>query len=276
MDEATERVAIVGPAYIVYDGEQRTQPIGKAVIVVTMAGVSLLTDVAKSLFTRRAGESNPLQPTFLSWSAVTVGLRADVLTSVEAKARGVWHHALYLMQTRGCRIPVLSAFGCGDLAAGCVEAPLLYARALRAVLRSHPYGFHCVVLCVPGTMRTVNPDLPSVPLYPVFRAALEDERDGALTVPLLVASNLNAITVADLLSRHTAMPVGVLVPSDPYAVRYGYIGMQWNHPSRTDAAPTLEEELAVRTYAREPAHATACGGNVPTESPPRQPSAVRR
>ena len=142
----------------------------------------------------------------------------------------ILHHVFRCFEQAGCRRPVLSAIGCGVFAYGIREVPGVYARAMARLLSRHTYGFDVVLL----------PLLVHVHVH-AFRTEWAKHSEH-LRVPLVVLFHRSAMTLADHLSRYADGAVGLLNPSDPAALRGGYVGMHF------DGGPyALEELMALQT-----------------------------
>lgn len=137
------------------------------------------------------------------------------------------------MSRGGVTLPVLSAIGCGIFADGIAEVPRLYARSLRRLLCTENYQFGAVCLCLPGPVN-----------FDAFAAEFAATGPDTWRCPVTLVRNRSAVTLADQLARQPEGPQpGLLNPSDPLAVRAGYVGMFWDG----GASIGMEELLAVQT-----------------------------
>jgi hypothetical protein len=211
-------VGVTGPVYVMFDNDFAPQTKGgRPITLVSVAGLSFQRDRAES---RRFTE-------------VTDGgerrIRPDAVDDVQTHLGHVMHHIFQRYQRFGCEVPVLCAIGCGVFAAGVRDVPGYYARSMAHLLSRRTYGFAAVVVAL------VTPAD-----FVAFRAAFADVEEGLRTTVILTLHR-SMIHVADRLARAN-IHAGMLNPSDPIAVRSGYLGYQFD-----GGHAALEEILGLQT-----------------------------
>ena len=193
--------AVTGHVYVMYDNDLKPQAKGGLPIVcVSVPGVNLQksTDDGKH-FTNVIPITNQ------------VILKQDTKKELVYRIRRILHHAFLRFQTFGCQVPVLCAIGCGVFASRIAEVPSLYAAAMAHLLSKHNYNFRAVVI-----------PLMTPSDYKDFRNAFKNAPIPHCPVLLMLSRSM--IHIADRLARNNIC-AGILNPSDPLAVRAGYLGM---------------------------------------------------
>ena len=193
--------AVTGHVYVMYDNNLRPQPkAGLRIVCVSVPGVNLQKDT----------EDGKAFTEFIP-SLKQAILKQDNVHKLVYRIRRILHHAFLRFQTFGCEVPVLCAIGCGVFANRIAEVPSLYAEAMAHLLHKNDYGFRAVII-----------PLIMPPEYKQFRDAFKRARTPRC--PVLLMLNRSMIHIADRLARKN-IHAGILNPSDPLAVRAGYLGM---------------------------------------------------
>jgi hypothetical protein len=211
-------VGVTGPVYVTFDNEFQPQTkAGRPITLVSVAGLSFQRDrVESKLYTEVTGEGERR-------------IRPDKVDFVQTHIQRMLHHIFKRYQQFGCDVPVLCAIGCGVFAAGMRDVPGYYARAMAHLLSTKPYGFSAVVV-----------SLVTPADFVAFRTAFADVEESLRTTVILTLHR-SMIHVADRLAR-ADIHAGMLNPSDPIAVRSGYIGYQFD-----GGHAALEEILGLQT-----------------------------
>lgn len=176
--------------------------------------------------------------------------------TVLEQIRRTWWVTLRAFQQHRTEFPVLSAIGCGAFRGPFLQIPSLWARglaevlgALRGIAESDPTRpyFKCVLVAFPHFPQDVYNQA-------CFEAYFQPVNDWCVTI----ARERSMVHLADVLVNHPELSrshmsapsqlprVGMLNPSDVYAVRQGHMGMFFDGDDKINSI-ALEEVLAVGT-----------------------------
>eukprot|EP01062_Namystynia_karyoxenos_P056731 TRINITY_DN47651_c0_g1_i1.p1 TRINITY_DN47651_c0_g1~~TRINITY_DN47651_c0_g1_i1.p1 ORF type:complete len:728 (+),score=138.14 TRINITY_DN47651_c0_g1_i1:104-2185(+) len=213
-DREAHCVAVAGPVLCVHDNQCRTQRARNPLLCVSIPGVNLAYSQSDKLaFVDESGRIR----------------QNDLLRRMQQ----IWGLVLNIMAQQGVRFPVLCAIGCGEFKGAHYEVPELWATALALQLRQPHFNFAAVTVCCPGFGGASEN-------FCVFGRVMQ-QHQAHLSCAVLIAENLSMVTVAEVLAAK-GQRSAILNPSDPTAVRRGYVGMYWD-----GGHMALEEILALQT-----------------------------
>lgn len=243
--ERAERVAVVGPVDVLFD--HNFEPVED--VPDNADGTTGALWVVSVPAPNFATSDSPHRKQFVEEiPGVHSLVPPEKEEAVRQQFRALWGRILDRMEDRRVTHACLCAIGCGAFRGRDDKAvknlPGLYAEALRDVLHGRRQGrtdlyLRAVILALPvfGTQET---DDTWRAFAQVFRATTTP-----LDVAVLLSPVHGIVELADQLRRSLlGVTVGLLNPSDPLAVRAGYLGMHWEGGRGTYA---LEELLALRT-----------------------------
>ena len=235
----TRRTVVVGEVYAMFNATGVAVPLSREPIVcVSAAGLNFK---ARGFDIREFISNDTLLDTEAKytehvrrWSPEE---RTSRLKKIVCAMADLWYLILKTMAEGRVSYPCLSALGCGSFMGNIHAVPEWWAAALAAVLSKFSFdNIQAVIMCTP----LLCGDNRSVLTVKAFHAMLENVQQ-KLRVPVVQMHQHDVLDVAYALSVN-GLRAGVLNPSDPTAVRAGYLGMFWD-----DGNCRVEELLALRT-----------------------------
>lgn len=232
-----ERVAVVGPVYVVFDAAFEPQRVeGNPIWCVSVMAPNLSTSDGDD------------RMTFVKESKDASALHDDArIEPLRLRIRRIWLHVLHLFKQKGVEYAVFNAIGCGVFkgkdAKEVRDLPTLYAWELCDLLCSERFrgAFKGIVLSLP---RFTDSDDRN---YTQFEAVFRGHADH-LGAPVLISGSQSMIDLADRIARdNPGSTVGFVNPSDVMAVLGGCLGMFCEGGRGTIA---LEELIGLQTTLR--------------------------
>lgn len=226
---ACDRIAVVGPVRLLFDSNFDPINQKEEVICVSVAAPNFS---AHNSATRNA---------YVTEGTPCMIKEEDKKRLVTDRLKVLWTTVLSSLEQHSVKYFCINAIGCGAFKGrgdkAVINLPNLYAETLRECITEKDYGLKVLFILIPIFTDNEKDN------FNAFKNVFSEPWAKKSNVTVAISPKHSMLDIALTMAKSNEK-VGILNPSDPMAVRSGYLGMFWDGGMGQYA---LEEVLALQT-----------------------------